>query len=95
MAVIIKDFKRGQLTHEEVFNELQNGSLKLMCGDTQYARYPNGKIEKVYFDKNGDLQSEIIDFNWANAYLMFHHTSDEYPTLPYGPWYEGYINDIF
>lgn len=31
MVAIIKDFKRGQLTHEEVFNELKNGFLKLMC----------------------------------------------------------------
>ena len=86
MVAIIKDFKRGQLTHEEVFNELKNGSgsflngsLKLMCGDAQYSRYPGGNIY----------------FNWPNAYLMFHHTSDEYTTLPYGPWYEGYIDDEF
>lgn len=102
MVAIIKDFKRGQLTQEEVFNELKNGSgsflngsLKLMCGDAQYSRYPGGNIEKVYFDKNGNLKSEIIYFNWPNAYLMFHHTSDEYTTLPYGPWYEGYIDDEF
>ena len=46
-------------------------------------------------DKNGDLQSEFISFSWPNVYLMFHHTSDEYTTLPYGPWYEGYIDDEF
>ena len=95
MVAIIKDFKKGQLTHEEVFNELKKGFLKLMCGDAQYSRYPDGNIEKVYFDKNGDLQSEIIYFSWPNVYLMFHHICDEYPTLPYGPWYEGYIDDEY
>ena len=96
MYAIIKDFKTGRLSHEEVYENLKHaGAMKLMCYDTQYSFLEDGKIETVHVGNNDELVYNVITFDYPTVWTMFHDTCGKYaPQLPYGPWYYGYIDKI-
>lgn len=95
MYAIVKDFDKGPLTHDVVFDNLKNGGQKLMCYDSQYEWMPDGKIERIHVGRNNEIIKEILDFNYPTVWTMFNNTNGKYAKeLPYGPWYFGYITEI-